>query len=169
MSYFIATGINIRKNGKITITGYDNNVYPRIPKKYDYNGDKYDLMVGLCSLQIRPRNSANGYYWSYIMSTLKRMIEVDGSKMTDVYTAFNQKNEARMEYFKSLFDAVLNFADTIRYKRYFLKAPNGYYIGANVPGGRRWYMASELKDAQLFPSFKARYFSNVHGYMLLDA
>ena len=168
MSWFIATGINIKNNGNIEVSGYDNNVFPKISQKYPYNGDKYDLFVAMCAKRIQPRPSANGYKWAYIMEMVKRMVEQNGDKLGDIYTLFNKgENTARIELYKSLFDSILSWADSVKKGKYKLKS-GMYFVGDNAPGNKRWYLTENKNEAQIFPAYKALYYSMTRNLNLIE-
>lgn len=168
MSYCIANGISIKKDGSIQVCGCDNNVFPKIITKAKFNGDKYALFKCLCGRTIQPRTSANGYKWAYIMEMIKKMVAINGDTLDSVYKLFFEgTNKERIELYKSLFDSILQMADSCKKEKYKLK--NGmYFICDNVPGGKRWYLTENEKEAQVFPAYKARYFSMVNGYDLIQ-
>ena len=72
MSHFIATKININKDGTISLVGHDNNVFPRYDCHAELNG-LYDLYQHFKSGMIRPLESANGYKWSALQCFLEEV------------------------------------------------------------------------------------------------
>ena len=167
MSYFVANSISIKKDGSITIIGCDNNVYPKTPYNFDFKGDKYKLLQELCGRNIQPKITANNYKWAYVINTFKTILEQDGDTLNDAYKILSENKEPmKIEFYKTLFDSILEKAQSINKEKYLLKH-GMYFVGDNVGGNKRWYLVENREDAQVFKGCKAMYYARTRNLNLI--
>lgn len=152
MSYFIAQSIAIKKDS-ITITGGDNNVFPRLKETINIPRTTEDErlfaqeLVGGC---IKPTPSCSDYFWWWAINELRKKYHWKSSK----------------EEFEKAFAELLNLHKNRKNTRKAVvqvKAYGSDYYMRKGTQGRYYTYANTKEQATVFSQYQAEYLTTKYA------